>query len=522
MHRPPYLTHPFMSRLLAPQRLVLAGTLVVVGACGGEGPTDPSRNGDGGVRTLLGAGVTDTIDAQPLQALVVEVRDTDGDLLPGALVRFEAQRPADSTRASEPAIFVCRLSVPSCGGSGYYASSEFTVDTTDAQGKAKAMVRLGHVAGRASVRIAVPELGVVDTAEYTVLPGAVARVIAPADTTLRLGVTAKAPGRVTDRYRNPRAEVPTVTSASGTSILLASNGDITAREIGVQSLYFTYGSHADTTQVSVVPAGRLVVWRSSARSLIMVDLDGSKVRALMSGVSSDYGAFPSFDASRQRVTLHVGTESWGGSARRVVIVDTTGTVVRDVGSSAGFTTVVRAREVADGRLLVAGQVEGTNGIWTVAASGIVSLVTTMPDFMVSYGAADISPDGARVAYVARTPSYGSELRVRDLVSGAETVIETSASSPRWSPQGDRLAYLSSGGALTVANRDGSGRRVLGSRVYSPGLAWSPDGEYLVARSAGGYEWTASLWIVRIRDAVEVPVRFVLDGGVTDYFQPDWR
>src|SRR6185437_12151559 len=163
-------------------------------ACGGggsgDGPTapghtDPARNAPG-VHAVLGAGVTDTIDAQPLQALVVEVRGPDGQLATGAVVRFEAQPPADTTRKNEPAVSVCALTAPTCGQS----VSQFTSDTTDAQGRAKATVRLGHVAGRAVVHLTVPEFGMEDSATFTVLPGVAARVRAlAADTALAIGAT---------------------------------------------------------------------------------------------------------------------------------------------------------------------------------------------------------------------------------------------------------------------------------------------------------------------------------------------
>ena len=50
------------------------------------------------VHAVLGANLTDTVDVQSLQALVAEVRGNDSQLAVGAIVRFQAQPPADSTR----------------------------------------------------------------------------------------------------------------------------------------------------------------------------------------------------------------------------------------------------------------------------------------------------------------------------------------------------------------------------------------------------------------------------------------
>ena len=60
------------------QRLATSACLaLLVAACGGDGPTEPAHK-EPGVCAVLGAGVIDTIDAQPLHALVVEVRGPGG------------------------------------------------------------------------------------------------------------------------------------------------------------------------------------------------------------------------------------------------------------------------------------------------------------------------------------------------------------------------------------------------------------------------------------------------------------
>jgi Tol biopolymer transport system component len=147
----------------------------------------------------------------------------------------------------------------------------------------------------------------------------------------------------------------------------------------------------------------------------------------------------------------------------------------------------------------------------------------------TYGSVDVSHDGRFVAYIAGSPT-GPELRVVDVANAATTVLERNARAPRWSAQGDRLAYLIPGngpfssldGVPVVVNVDGSGRRVLSSEDLIPGLAWSPDGMYLVGR-AGDAASRPALRLLRVSDGASVLLHFRSPTGATeDYLQPDWR
>jgi hypothetical protein len=365
-----------------------------------------------------------------------------------------------------------------------------------------------------------------DSATFTVTPGAPVRVrAAAADTGLDIGGTATLRGRVVDRYNNTRPEVPTIVAGAGSALTVdPATGVVTGREMGTQWLFVRHGTSVDSTSVRVVPQGRLVVWSSNARVVRLVNLNGSgPIRTLVSNVSSDLGTFPHFDAMRQHVTLHTGTNGFGGTPNNVIVVDTTGTVRRDLGPTSAFTAVITTRQLADGTVLVVGQRAGTGGyaIWRVGMDNAVASMAALPGFGATYGGADISHDGTRVAYIV-----GSELRVLNLTTGIVSTLDASARSPRWSAQGDRLAFLvPSGGSgfdgvAAVVNANGTGRRVVASGIFSPGLAWSPDGAYLVGRAS---EFGASaLRLLRVSDGAAVLLRFRAPAGfVEDYFQPDW-
>jgi serine/threonine protein kinase/Tol biopolymer transport system component len=93
---------------------------------------------------------------------------------------------------------------------------------------------------------------------------------------------------------------------------------------------------------------------------------------------------------------------------------------------------------------------------------------------------DISPDGKMVAYVTG-PVGQMHLVVRQVASGRPIAVTQDFSAgqrwPRWSPDGNRLAFYSEGSIYVVPAFGGVPRRIIdntqGSSAYSP--AWSPDG-----------------------------------------------
>ncbi|MBB4154004.1 dipeptidyl aminopeptidase/acylaminoacyl peptidase [Sphingomonas jinjuensis] len=107
----------------------------------------------------------------------------------------------------------------------------------------------------------------------------------------------------------------------------------------------------------------------------------------------------------------------------------------------------------------------------------------------------ISPDGKTIVYVRRsgdvmTDRMQSSLWLIDVASGRQTPFAAQGSSPRWSPDGSRIAYAApdGDGSQLFVRTPGSGTA---ARVTSfPGdpqaLAWSPDGTRLayIARVAG--------------------------------------
>lgn len=117
-------------------------------------------------------------------------------------------------------------------------------------------------------------------------------------------------------------------------------------------------------------------------------------------------------------------------------------------------------------------------------------------------------------------------------SGARRVA-TNARSGAFAPDGVRIAFFERiespepGSALppenlVVANRDGTGRRVVAARVNGWTPRWSPDGRRIVysALRPGASEITEDLWVVA--SAGGTPVNLTRNPVGNSSRMPDWR
>ncbi|MDZ4375631.1 MAG: S9 family peptidase, partial [Phenylobacterium sp.] len=133
------------------------------------------------------------------------------------------------------------------------------------------------------------------------------------------------------------------------------------------------------------------------------------------------------------------------------------------------------------------------------ASGVQAQIAEAPTR--TFGARDLfglqqasdpqmRPDGGAVAYVRASNDIMSDNTRRsiwlvDLDSGAQSPIAAEGAanlSPRWSPDGSRLAYVSAGaqGAQLYVRWVATGRtaRVASLEQAPNDIAWSPDGKTL--------------------------------------------
>lgn len=113
-----------------------------------------------------------------------------------------------------------------------------------------------------------------------------------------------------------------------------------------------------------------------------------------------------------------------------------------------------------------------------------------------------SPGGDRIAYTANRVGQ-PHVYVKPAAGGPSEIVsryvygeEAYATSPDWSPTGERIVYharVDGVFQLHSVNPDGSGRRVLTSRGENEDPSWAPDGRHLVfASDRGGYH---GLWVL---------------------------
>jgi Tol biopolymer transport system component len=89
-----------------------------------------------------------------------------------------------------------------------------------------------------------------------------------------------------------------------------------------------------------------------------------------------------------------------------------------------------------------------------------------------------SPDGQRVVYVA------DRLVVQDLATGMTQALTGTegARAPRWSPDGQWIAFTGQFSTLVLVRPDGTDRRTLTADYISPGVSWSPDSRWILVMS----------------------------------------
>jgi hypothetical protein len=450
--------------------------LLCLAACGSPSEPDDSTPG---IHIQVGAGVTDTVETVPAQALIVRITPPRA----GLIVRFEQQGGPE-----QPQVLVSPLE-----GSAF---GLILVDTTDATGKVATRVMLGFRAGTARLRITVPELGLVDSATYTILPGRPAGVhLLPRDTTVFLNGTVAIRGGARDRFGNPVSDPIVLTAQS--PLLGLSGTVVTALHTGRGSVVGRIGSFVDSVFIGVVPDGSLSALVNGIRTF---RTDGSQQVQRFEGFISATSADWSPDG--QLLALD------GGGGIQVFGLDGVfRTLTRGVGSE------LYPEFSADGQWLYYSELQGGQA-WKIRR---VRINGTGDELLTGAEGNEVapapSPDGTRVAFVVPGPD---QLWLRTLATGATVLLALNGHTPAWSPTGDLIAYNASHsgqGIWAVSPSDGSVRRISPAGVgYHLGLDWSPDGRFLIARSLAGV-----IHLIEAASGTVFPLTFT--GG---WEAPAWR
>ena len=317
------------------------------------------------------------------------------------------------------------------------------------------------------------------------------------DTAVYVGASFTLDAYVIDSYSKRRGDA--VALRAMTDHIVINGRTIVGQRVGFTGVVLTAGVLADTIRVSVVPRGTLAVFAqrrqlSDTLAVRLLNLDGSgQQRIAFETPPGNYGTVepvgsdmpPSWHPTGGRVVYHQGQE------KRLFAVDVPGTS-RPL-SPGAVSEVCRYpvfSPTGDWIYCDRADDSGSGELWRVRpdGTGLEKLPAATQPTVDSRP--DLSPDGAFVAYTASRPMTEGNPRVhvRSVATGARTLVDVHGTNPRWSPDGTMIAFVSTfefccyTGELRVVNADGTGERVVASGAYEPGVAWSPDGMYIVAVS----------------------------------------
>lgn len=383
------------------------------------------------------------------------------------------------------------------------------IDTTDESGLAEAVLVRGTAAGAQFLVVEARSLApgqtliAVDSALVRATPGQPARILlAPRDTTLFQGNSATFTATVADQFGNPRIELAQL--EAGTSGISLS-GHLVRADSGPsrQVVRGRSGALADSTWLSIVPRGELAAGAAAlfigeSGDLVVVNLDGSGLQpALVTSQPGDYGAQPAAMNVRWDPTGTRLVYQRTSSTERLFMGDLGG-VARPLLYPSPFTAEFHPDFSPDGVwIYFAARAPGlaASSLWRVHPDGTgLEQAPFGPDGSESRPA--VSPDGQWLAY-----SSDGFVHVRSLVTGTRTALNARGTAPRWSPSSDLIAYVDAAdysgysGPLRVVRPDGTeDRQLVTGEAYAPGFDWTPDGKYLVAK-------TANYGLVELVDAV---------------------
>lgn len=417
---------------------------------------------------LSGAEGADTIDAN-LPPLTVEVRDANGQTVPGATVLFESLWEGGFTP------FV------SIGVPPTWSFLNLTVErTTDPTGQTAASVRLTSVPGRAYVRVSVPSVpGLVDSTFYDIRTGSPWTTgVLPRSAALLVNGTTRFRAALYDRAGNVLSDTAGTFYFTGSAIADEGAGLARGATFGNAWAHAVFGIRHDSVLIAVVPDARLVARDVAGRALTLVNTTMSERREFLRNHTLGDPRVPAFVPGSANVVF-----DWRFS--RLYISDTLGTARELPASPFQSWGLIYPQPSADGEWVFFTRADALAApayeVWRIRPNGTDASRVGLQGEQFA-GEYHISPSPTADSVVYWTERAPSGLIIRDLLTDSTTPLGGAGDrQPRWSPRGDWIAVVGTNGHVSLVRPDGSARRTIAADAvgFAGPLAWSPDGVWLI-------------------------------------------
>jgi len=436
---------------------------------------------------ISGAEAADTIDAQ-LPPLTVEVRDANGQTVPGATVLFEAVRETGFSP------FV------SIGIPPTWSSLTLTLErTANAAGQAAVSVRLTSEPGRAYLRFSVPGVpGLIDSTFYDISPGNPWTTnVQPRSGVLLVNDTTRFRAALFDRRGTELSDTTGTFYFTGTAITDEGGGLARGTTYGNAWAHALFDWRHDSVLIAVVPDARLVARDIQGRALTLMNTTMTERREFLRDHTRLDPEWPAFIPGSANVVF-----KWDFS--RLYISDTLGTARELPANPFQTRGGIFPQPSADGQWVFFTRADPDISpeyeVWRIRADGTDASRVGLPgeEFAGEY---QISPSPTADSVVYWTERTPASLIIRDLVTdNTSTLGGDEDRLPRWSPRGDWIAVVATNGNVSLIRPDGSERRTIVSDAVGFGgpLAWSPDGVWLIGSRSGLLEMINVDTDVRVR------------------------
>lgn len=490
-------------------------------------PSEPAAPAEGRLDVVSGADVSDTIGVRLPEPLVVEVRDSLGEPVPGTTIVFRSTY--DTVMSGGSPLLFPHLWLDDDERPFGTMYSEIT-RTTDNRGQAEVHVEFAErAAPAAGVRVEAADLGYRDIAKYTVEAGRPLKIVAsPEDSTLYVDSEYALRTEVQDRAGNVLVD-SVVFSTQNDAIVLGESGAVRGSKLGRATVAMEAGGIRDSVHVSVVPRGVIAAWRvpdavGDPGELVSFRTDGSEFVAvrvpedlcrIASGLHWQPGTDSLVFAVGDRATachyprLYTTTMT---SPPQPVIADTSLLAEEQwphydpTGNWIYFTALP----------------EGYGAeIWRVRTDG-TGAERVGPDAARHEKDSSPSPsaDGSRILFASDRTGTQSIQRL-DLQSGTSDTLPLTGHAPRGSPDENLVAFWNDE-AYYVGQPDGTGEQELApSRYGGPDApSWSPDGAWVVVVTPDLNEYAprqGRLALVRIATGEVLPLAWT-----SHMTHPSWR